>query len=159
MPTIVVVFWSRTGNTERLAMSAALGAVQARAQIRLRWLREDVEERALEAVPGWRENRERMSMEYIAPREIDIQGADGLMLLTPANSTAAPLEWHAFFDLVRKVDGAKRVALMGDSLEPLARQAGCRIFGVVDSIGEGSPSEPRVRALSLGRALAKACIS
>ena len=37
---VLVVFWSRTGVTEKLALAAALGAVQANANIRFRWLRE-----------------------------------------------------------------------------------------------------------------------
>jgi hypothetical protein len=36
---VLVTFWSRTGVTEKLALAAALGAVQAKANIRLRWLR------------------------------------------------------------------------------------------------------------------------
>lgn len=80
----VVTFSSRTGSTEKLALAAALGAVQAKAKIRLRWLPEDVDAQAIDSVPGWRENRDRMAREYIAPREIDLLWADVLILSVPA---------------------------------------------------------------------------
>jgi NAD(P)H dehydrogenase (quinone) len=79
---VLVVFYSRTGRTERLALAAAVGAVQARANIRLRWLREAADDQTIEAVPGWKENRERMEKEYIAPREVDAAWADALILGT-----------------------------------------------------------------------------
>lgn len=85
---VLVTFFSRCGATERLALQAALGAVQARAKIRLRWLREDVEDGALEGIEGWRENRERMLREYIAPREIDIAWADAMVLALPERDGA-----------------------------------------------------------------------
>ena len=81
---ILVAFWSRTGNTERLALGAALGAVQAKAKIRLRWLREGVEDTELDSIPEWRVNRERMSKEYIEPRDDDFTWADGLVIAIPA---------------------------------------------------------------------------
>src|SRR6266852_9091624 len=100
--TVVVVFWSRMGSTERLALAAAVGAVQSRATIRLRWLREEADDAAIDATPGWRENRERMSQEYIAPRDVDLEW-DGLILLTPAHIGAEAAEWRAFFDQLRRV--------------------------------------------------------
>jgi multimeric flavodoxin WrbA len=81
---VVVTFSSRTGSTEKLALAAALGAVQAKAKIRLRWLPEEVDDYAVGTVPGWRENRDRMAREYIAPREIDLLWADVLILAIPA---------------------------------------------------------------------------
>src|SRR5712691_9336273 len=107
MATVVVVFWSRLGSTERLALAAAVGAVQARANIRLRWLSEQADDTAIDSVPGWRENRDRMTQEYIAPREIDIEGADGLVLLTPSHIGPDAEEWRAFFELVRRVPSTR----------------------------------------------------
>jgi hypothetical protein len=81
---VLVTFCSRTGATERIALAAALGAVQARAKIRLRWPREEADDQAVDAVPGWRENRVRMAREYIAPREIDVLWADAMVIAVPA---------------------------------------------------------------------------
>jgi len=79
---VLVVFYSRTGQTERLALAAAVGAVQAKANIRLRWLREVAEDFTIRSVPEWKENRERMEKEYVAPREADAVWADALVIGT-----------------------------------------------------------------------------
>ena len=89
---ILVTFWSRTGKTEKLALGAALGAVQAKARIRLRWLREGVEDRELDSIPEWRVNRERMGKEYIEPREDDFAWADGMVIAIPARLNPATTE-------------------------------------------------------------------
>ena len=89
---ILVTFWSRTGKTEKLALGAALGAVQAKAKIRLRWLREGVEDAELDSIPEWRVNRERMGKEYIEPREDDFAWADGMVIAIPASLSPAATE-------------------------------------------------------------------
>jgi multimeric flavodoxin WrbA len=94
----LVTFSSRTGATEKLALAAALGAVQARAFIRLRWLRESVDDRTIDGVPEWRENRDRMAKEYIAPREIDFLWADVLLLGMPARDGESSPEWKTYLD-------------------------------------------------------------
>lgn len=81
---VLVTFWSRTGSTEKLALASALGAVQAKANIRLRWLRESALPEDMDRVPGWRENRARMEREYVVPREGDLLWADAVVLGTPA---------------------------------------------------------------------------
>jgi multimeric flavodoxin WrbA len=93
---VVVTFSSRTGSTERLALAAALGAVQAKAKIRLRWVPEQVTDQAIGAVPAWRENRDRMAREYIAPREIDLLWADVLILAVPARDGLSSPELKAY---------------------------------------------------------------
>jgi NAD(P)H dehydrogenase (quinone) len=79
---VLVVFHSRTGRTEKLALTAAVGAVQAKANIRLRWLREAADDAAIESAPEWKENRQRMEKEYIAPREVDAAWADAIIIGT-----------------------------------------------------------------------------
>ena len=100
---VLVAFWSRTGATEKLGLAAALGAVQARANIRLRWLREDVDARALAEFPGWRENRERMDREYVPPREADLAWADALIMGAPARAKLPGPEFQSCFELLRAV--------------------------------------------------------
>lgn len=94
----LVTFSSRTGATERLALAAAVGAVQARANIRLRWLREDADDLAVDSVSGWRENRDRMIREYIAPREIDFLWAEVLVVAMPARDGVSSPEWKTYLD-------------------------------------------------------------
>jgi NAD(P)H dehydrogenase (quinone) len=77
---VVVVFHSRTGTTERLALTAAVGAVQGRANIRLRRLPDPADEALVDSVPGWKESRARMDMEYVAPRDADAEWADAILV-------------------------------------------------------------------------------
>jgi NAD(P)H dehydrogenase (quinone) len=105
----LVTFSSRTGETEKLALAAALGAVQARANIRLRWLRENVDDQTIDAVPGWRENRDRMTREYIAPREIDFLWADVLVLAMPARDDASSPELKTYLDALKVLDAAGKL--------------------------------------------------
>ncbi|HEY1760743.1 MAG TPA: hypothetical protein VGG72_35540 [Bryobacteraceae bacterium] len=94
----VVTFSSRTGRTEKLALAAALGSVQARSFLRLRWLRENVEDQTVAGVAGWQENRDRMAREYIAPREIDFLWADVVMLGMPARDGGSGPELKTYLD-------------------------------------------------------------
>lgn len=77
------VFYSRYGVTERIGLAAGVGAVQARANIRLRRLRDLAEPAEIAADPSWSENLERMTPEYIAPREIDTAWAEVIFLSPP----------------------------------------------------------------------------
>ncbi|HXP85947.1 MAG TPA: hypothetical protein VN841_14580 [Bryobacteraceae bacterium] len=103
---MLVTFCSRLGSTERLALAAALGAVQARANIRLRWLRETAEDDAIDRIPGWRENRSRMAREYIAPREIDFQWADALVIAIPDRVGMSSPELSPYFEALKAVQSA-----------------------------------------------------
>lgn len=97
---VLVTFWSRTGSTEKLALAAALGAVQAKANIRLRWLRESALPEDMDTVPGWRENRARMEKEYVTPREADLLWADAVVLGTPADQGMAAPELRSCLELM-----------------------------------------------------------
>jgi NAD(P)H dehydrogenase (quinone) len=89
----LVVFYSRHGETERLALAAGVGAVQARANIRLRRLKDLADASTIASDPIWTENLERMLLDYIAPREIDAEWAD--VILT-ASCPASPAEMEAY---------------------------------------------------------------
>ena len=89
----LVVFYSRHGETERLALAAGVGAVQARANIRLRRLKDLAGASTIANDPLWTENLERMLPDYIAPREIDAEWAD--VILT-ASCPASPTEMEAY---------------------------------------------------------------
>jgi NAD(P)H dehydrogenase (quinone) len=105
----LITFGSRTGSTEKLALAAALGAVQARANIRLRWLHENVDERTVDGVPGWRENRARMTKEYIAPREIDFLWADVLVVGIPARDGLSSPEFKTYLDTLQVLHSAGKL--------------------------------------------------
>jgi len=89
----LVVFYSRHGETERLALAAGVGAVQARANIRLRRLKDLADAAIIANDPLWTENLERMLPDYIAPREIDADWAD--VILT-ASCPASPTEMDEY---------------------------------------------------------------
>lgn len=72
---ILVIFSCDTGAVEPLALAAAVGAVQARALIRLRRIVNPGEAVFAET--------ERLGREYVAPREADAAWADGFVLAAP----------------------------------------------------------------------------
>lgn len=132
---MLVTFWSRTGRTEKLALAAALGAVQARANIRLRWLREDVDERLVGEVPGWSENRERMSGEYVAPREADLAWADAVIVGAPARAELAGPEFQAYFELLRGAHGKGQLhSRAGAAVISGAGANDCALPGVYEAL-------------------------
>ena len=69
---VLVIFSSCDGTTERLALAAAVGAVQARASIRLRRLRDQS--------PGSGEELIRMRREYVPPASSDTAWADAVII-------------------------------------------------------------------------------
>jgi|SRR5262245_32489543 len=68
---VLVIFQSNCGNTEKLALAAAVGAVQARALIRLRRLPDSGAD-----LPECKEALTRMRREYVPPTPADTAWAD-----------------------------------------------------------------------------------
>ncbi|MEQ1948485.1 MAG: hypothetical protein ABL995_14935 [Bryobacteraceae bacterium] len=85
---VLVVFYSRYGKAERLALAAGLGAIQAKANIRLRRVPDLASEETIAADASWSENLQRMKLDYVAPRENDAPWADVIFLVTPADTSA-----------------------------------------------------------------------
>src|SRR6185503_13690328 len=85
---VLVVFYSKHGTTEKLALAAGLGAIQARANIRLRRVADLADRQTIDANASWRENLDRMSRDYVAPRPADPVWADVIILSTPRESCA-----------------------------------------------------------------------
>jgi len=83
---VVVVFYSRYGETEQLALAAGVGAVQAHANIRLRRLKDLADPETIARDPRWVENLERMNRDYIAPREIDVDWAEVMLVASCPDS-------------------------------------------------------------------------
>ena len=69
---VLVIFSSCTGATEKLALAAAVGAVQARASIRLR--------RLPDQSPGNGEDLIRLRREYVPPTVRDTAWADAVIV-------------------------------------------------------------------------------
>lgn len=80
---VLIVFYSHGGNTERLALTAGVGAIQARANIRLRRLPPGQEIQTDAATTEQRQILERLSRDYTAPRSADPLWADVIMLAAP----------------------------------------------------------------------------
>ena len=72
---VLVIFASCSGATEKLALAAAVGAVQARASIRMRRLPDSCEDR-----PDCRETVARMRREYVPPTQADAVWADAVII-------------------------------------------------------------------------------
>jgi len=83
---VLVVFYSRYGATERLALAAGLGAIQERANIRLRRLADRADAATIAADAAWSEALARMQRDYVTPRPADPVWADLIILATPARS-------------------------------------------------------------------------
>jgi hypothetical protein len=83
---VVVVFYSRYGDTERLALAAGVGAIQAHANIRMRRLKDLADAETIACDPRWTENLERMNRDYIAPREIDVDWAEVILVASCPDS-------------------------------------------------------------------------
>lgn len=111
---VLVVFYSRTGVTETLALAAGVGAVQAKASIRLRRIPDLADEKTIAAHKNWVESRDRMNKEYVGPTEADVAWADAILLAAPHGFDASSPELSGFLKSLRSSasDGnpAKKVA-------------------------------------------------
>ena len=85
----IVIFYSRHGHTESLALAAGVGAIQARANVRLRKVFETADSPTIES-------------EYIAPRQIDLEWADMLVLAVPSD---APDEMNRYLGSLKDLTG------------------------------------------------------
>ena len=97
---LLIVFYSRSGSVEALAVAAAEAARDAGAVVRLRRAREVVDDRAMAKVDGWTENAARQNRLYEAPTHEDAEWADAMMFGTPCYFGVMATELKAFFDLL-----------------------------------------------------------
>ena len=84
---VLVVFYSRYGRAERLALAAGVGAIEAEGNIRLRRVPDAATPEVIQADVAWRESLDRMNRDYVAPRPADPVWADVIVLATPADSS------------------------------------------------------------------------
>ena len=83
---VLVVFYSRYGETERLALAAGLGAIQEEANIRLRRLVDRASADTIAADPAWAASLAKMQRDYVVPRPADPVWADLIVLATSPRS-------------------------------------------------------------------------
>ena len=126
---VVVVFYSRTGLTENLALAAAVGAVEGKANIRLRRIPETAGDETIATVPGWKETHDRMSWEYIAPREADTLWAEGIIVAVPGWLSLSSPEVKSYLDTLagKNLAGKFAVALGAGGLDRALTAAGLTV--------------------------------
>jgi len=95
---VLIVFYSRNGSTEKMALAVAEGAKAEGAEVRLRRARDIVGPDVMAKAPGWAENSARMHAEYPAPTLEDAEWADGIIFGTPTRFGNASAELKAYID-------------------------------------------------------------
>jgi NAD(P)H dehydrogenase (quinone) len=150
---VLVVFYSRYGTAERIALAAGVGAIQARGNIRLRRVADHAEQQTIDATPAWRENLDRMNRDYVAPRPADPQWADVIVLATPADSCAEIESYCASLRSIAPMVGKIAAPLApGDeesTLKPIYAAAACA--GMVVVPGKTVGDDPITAAREYGK--------
>jgi NAD(P)H dehydrogenase (quinone) len=97
---LLIVYYSRSGSVEKLAIAAAEAAREAGADVRVRRAREVVDAAAMAKVDGWTESAARQNALYEAPTHDDAEWADAILFGTPSYFGAMATELKNFFDLL-----------------------------------------------------------
>jgi multimeric flavodoxin WrbA len=156
---VLITFYSRCGSTEKLALAAAVGAVQARAQIRFRRLPDIGEAISSADSPECRKVHERMRKEYIAPSEADVLRADAIIFVAPAEFRAVSPEWTEHLDLIEemrsagKLNGKVAAAIQNDTGQDALARVVLRLGFVI--VPAGVSGDGAARALAQGRRTAE----
>ena len=150
---VLVVFYSRHGTTEKVALAAGLGAIQARANIRLRRVADLADRKTIEASASWKENVDRMSRDYVAPRPADPVWADVIILGTPSQSSAEIEHYCALLESGDSMAGKIAAPLAsGDDesvLKPIYAAAACA--GLIVAPAPSGYSDPLAAARAFGQ--------
>ena len=154
---VLVVFQSRIGSngvgpTEQLALAAAVGAVQGRANIRLRRLPDSPDEVT--------------DSEYIAPREDDALWADAIIAGMPAGPCRLSAGFERYFDSLEalraqgklrgKIGASFTHGFAADALLAAMRRAGLTALPEAPENIETPDSDVMTAARSQGRRVAEA---
>ena len=117
---VLVVFYSRCGTTEKLALAAAVGAVQARANIRLRRLPDSAASSSAAETPECQQELIRMRKEYIGPKEADLLWAQGIISILPPDLITTAPECIEYFDLLKRLGINAPPAALADAGQAVA---------------------------------------
>ena len=141
---VLIVFYSRYGTAEKIALAAGVGAIQARANIRLRRVADHADGTTIDATPAWRENLDRMNRDYVVPRPADAPWADVIVLATPQDSCAEIESFCASLRSAVPMTGKIAAPMVnGDAdsvLKPIYAAAACAGMIVVPAQIEGADS-------------------
>lgn len=150
---VLIVFYSRYGNAERIALAAGVGAIQARANIRLRRVADQADAKTIDATPAWRENLDRMNRDYVVPRPADPQWADVIVLATPSDSCVEIESFCASLPSIASMTGKIAAPLApGDeesALRPIYAAAACA--GLFVAPAKINSSDPITSAREYGQ--------
>lgn len=98
MAKVLIVFYSRNGSTEKLALGVAEGAMAEGAEVRMRRTPDIVGPEVMAKAPGWAENSARLHATYGAPTLEDAEWADAIIFGTPTRFGNCAAELKAFID-------------------------------------------------------------
>lgn len=150
---VLVVFYSRYGKAEQLGLAAGVGAIQAKANIRLRRVADLADPETIEATPAWREHLDRMNRDYVVPRAADPAWADVIVLATPADASG---EIEAYCASLRSLGGmAGKIAAplsagnTESALKPIYAAAACA--GMIVAPARLDAGDPVAAAREFGR--------
>lgn len=153
----LVVFYSRYGTTEKLALAAGLGAIQADANIRLRRVADRVDAATIAADANWKKNLDRMNRDYVAPRPADPVWADVIILATPAESSTEVESYVASLSSLGSMTGKLAAPLAPgnreSALKPIYSAAAC--CGLIVAPCAESSDDPIATATTFGRRVAE----
>jgi multimeric flavodoxin WrbA len=107
-PIILVIFYSRSGATEKLALAAGVGAVQERALISLRRLPDLNPQEVIERFPRSKEALVRMQKEYVSPAESDLLAADAIIFAMPRDLKTSE-DWKPHLDMLARLRSEGRL--------------------------------------------------
>jgi len=156
---VLITFYSRCGSTEKLALAAAVGAVQARAQIRFRRLPDIGDATSSSDSPECRKVHERLRKEYIAPSEADVLRADAIIFVAPSEFRSVSPEWTEHLDLIEelrsagKLNGKVAAAIQNDTGQDALARVILRLGFI--AVPAGTSGEGPARALAQGRRTAE----
>ena len=149
----LVVFYSRYGATEKLALAAGLGAIQADANIRLRRIADRADAPTIAADVNWKKNLDRMNRDYVAPRPADPVWADVIILATPAESSSEVESYVASLSSLGSMNGKLAAPLTPgnreSALKPIYSAAAC--CGLIVTPCGQSSDDPIATATSFGQ--------
>jgi hypothetical protein len=126
---VVVTFYSRCGNTETLALAAAVGAVQGRSLIRLRRLPD--RDGSAPMTAECEEAFTRMGKEYVPPTEKDILNNAALILVPRAGATTESAEWAEFCALLVRLGANGQLAGKVGAVVDSGNEETARSFGAL----------------------------
>ena len=149
----LVVFYSRYGTTERLALAAGLGAIQADANIRLRRVADQADTTTIDADASWKKNLDRMNRDYVVPRPADPVWADVIILATPEDRSAEVESYVSSLSSLGSMSGKIAAPLAPGSgqsaLKPVYSAAAC--CGLIVAPCDASSDDPIATATTFGQ--------